>query len=203
MRWTLAGAAGWAILALAAACTSSGGGTGGSSPPGPLPATTDSTDTSTSSSSTTTAPAPTTSAPLSHFEGDPGVAALREWAAVAAHTVNTGHYTSPQLRKLMTPLVAEEMKQTFGTDVGLHYPGPVPFTPVRVGVTSTTSRQIDVCLVSTGFAHKPQSTKPAKPLKIIPVRSAETQTGGRWLLSTLLSTTAFSCSGVHVPMPRF
>jgi len=202
MRWTLAGVAGWAILALVAGCTSSGGSTGGSTPPGPLPISSNST-TDDATTSSTPPPSPSTSAALSHYEGDPGVAALRKWAQTAARTVNSGHYISAQLRQLMTPSVAKEMKRTMGTDVGLHYPGPIPFTPVRVGVTSTTSRQIDACFVSTGFAQKPRSDKPAKPLKIIAVRTEETMTSGKWLLSGLFSTDSFSCSGVPVPKPTF
>ena len=121
----------------------------------------------------------------------------------AAETINAGSYTSARFRALMTAAVAGEMKATIGTDVGLHYPGPVPFTPIRVTVASTTSRRIDSCFVSTGFAQKPGTGRPAKALKIIPVRATETVTGGRWLLSQLISTTAFSCSGVKVAMPTW
>jgi hypothetical protein len=200
MRWTLPGCALLALLL--AGCTSSGGAAGGgSTPPGPLPAT--SNPTTTPAMPSTPAPHPSSSTPLSRFEGDPGVAALRAWAQLAAQTVNSGHYISAQLRRLMTPTVAKEMKSTMGTDVGLHYPGPIPFTPVRVGVTSTTSRQVDVCFVSTGFAQKPHSDTAAKRLKIIPVRTGETLTRGKWLLSELISTSSFSCAGVHVPKPAF
>ena len=201
MRRTLAGVAGCAIIALLSGCTSSGGDSGGSRPPRPQPAT--STSSSASSSSASPTPSPSSSAPLSRFEGDPGVAALRNWAEVAARTVNSGHYISSSLRRLMTSTVAKEMKQTMGTDVGLHYPGPIPFTPIRVGVPSTTSRRIDACFVSTGFAQKPHTNEPAKKLKVIPVRTTETLTRGRWLLSALLSTGSFSCSGVDVPKPTF
>jgi hypothetical protein len=202
MRWTLGAIAGCALVALVAGCTSSGGGPSGSSPPGPLPATDSSTGVPTTSSTSPT-PTPSKSTPLSRFEGDPGVAALRDFAAASARTINSGRYISPQLRTLMTPTVAKEMKQTNGPDVGLHYPGPVPFTPLRVAVTSTTSRRIDACWVSTGFAQKPQANKPAKPLKLIAVRSEETMTHGKWLLSVLLAVDSFSCRGVHVPMPTF
>lgn len=202
MRWTLGAVAGCALLALVAGCTSSGGGTGGSSLPGPLPATSGSTAAPTTSAASPS-PSPSTSAPLSRFEGDPGVAALRHFAAVSARTINAGRYISPELRALMTPTVAKEMKLTNGPDIGLHYPGPVPFTPVRVGVTSTTSRRIDACWVAAGFAQKPGADKPAKPLKTIAVRSEETLTHGKLLLSVLLSVHSFSCSGVHIPMPTF
>ena len=202
MRWTLGVVAGCALIALVAGCTSSGAGTDASTPPGPLPATNSTIGTS-STSSGTPSPTPTKSKPLSRFEGDPGVVALRHFAAVSARTINSGRYTSAELRSLMTPTVAKEMKQTNGPDVGLRYPGPVPFTPVRVVVTSTTSRRIDGCWVSTGFAQKPQTNKPAKPLKLIAVRSEETLTHGTWLLSVLLAVDSFSCKGVHVPMPRF
>jgi hypothetical protein len=200
MHARLAGALGCALVALAG-CTSSGADTAASTPPGPLPAT--STPTTDATTPTPSTPASSSSAPLSHFEADPGVQALREWADVAAQTINSGHYISDRLRQLMTATVAKEMKRTMGTDVGLHYPGPIPFTPVRVGVTSTTSRQIDACFVSSGFARKPRSEKPAKPLKIIAVRTEETQTSGRWLLAGLVSTNSFSCAGVQVPRPMF
>ena len=202
MRWTLGAAAGCALIALVAGCTTSSDGDGASTPPGPLPATSSSIDTSTTSSGTS-GPTPSKSAPLSRFEGDPGVAALRHFAEVSARTINSGRYTSAALRSLMTPTVAKEMKQTNGPDVGLHYPGPIPFTPIRVVVTSTTSRRIDGCWVSTGFAQNPRTNKPAQPLKLIAVRSEETLTHGTWLLSVLLAVHSFSCKGVHVPMPTF
>jgi hypothetical protein len=204
MRRTLGGPAALAVvLALVAGCSSSGPAAKSASSPAPAPTTPVPTTPASASSGSTPAPSPSTSPPLSRFEADPGVRVLRAWARAAGQTINAGHYTSAGLRALLTPTVAAEMKQTLGTEVGLHYPGPAPFTPVRVSVTSPTSRKIDICLVSDGFSQKKSTSKPAKPLRIVPVSTQETLTGGRWRISELLSTTAFSCAGVKVPMPSW
>jgi hypothetical protein len=188
--------------ALLAGCSSSGPAGTSSSVPAPVTTSAPSTPAS-APASTSASPSPSSSPPLSRFEADPGVQVLRAWARTAARTINDGHYTSAALRALLTPAVAAEMKQTLGTEVGLYYPGPAPFTPVRVSVTSPSARKIDVCLVSDGFSQNKTTHKPAKRLRVVPVTTRETLTGGHWRISELLLTTAFSCSGVKVPMPSW
>jgi len=201
LRWTLIASLATGVLA---GCSSSGPAHETSSSPAPVttsaaPATTP----APTSSSPSPSPKPKSSAPLSRFEADPGVRVLRAWARRAAQTIDNGHYTSAELRALLTPAVAAEMKQTLGTEVGLHYPGPAPFTPLRVAVTSPTSRKIDICLVSDGFSQNKTTHKPAKPLRVVPVSTRETLSGGRWRISQLFSSTAFSCARVKVPMPSW
>lgn len=155
-----------------------------------------------SSPSRTPSPSPTKSKPLSSFETDAGVIALRKWAAEAARTVNSGRFDSPALDALMTKAVAAEMKQTFGSDVGLHYPGPLPFLPLAVSVPNATTRSIKACFVGAGFAETPGTNKPAAKLTLVPVLATEQMSSGVWLLARQNATTVFSCSGVKVPMPR-
>lgn len=90
------------------------------SPPAPVP-------------STPSPPvSPSSSAePLSPYENDPAVRVLRAWAAETARTINTGHYDSAALKALMTPALAKAKKNLAGGEVGCHYPGPLPFTPIR------------------------------------------------------------------------
>lgn len=69
--------------------------------------------------------------PLSPYENDPAVRVLRAWAAETARTINTGHYDNAALKALMTPALAKAKKNLAGGEVGCHYPGPLPFTPIR------------------------------------------------------------------------
>jgi hypothetical protein len=61
-----------------------------------------------------------TSAPLSPYEGDPAVQALRAWASQVGKTVNAGEVINPALNKLMTASMAKDMKFVMGDEVGGH-----------------------------------------------------------------------------------
>lgn len=196
---------------LLSACTSSGS-PGKSSSATSTPASTSvapstpAVSSSSTSSSATPTPTPTptrTVVPLSPFEKDPGVQAFRAWAAAAARTVNTGHYISASLRATMTAGLASQMKTIIGTDVGTYYPGPVPYTPVRVIVHSSASREIDGCGLSTGFAENRKTHKPAEARKVIPVQVLAVQQSGRWVLSAMYGQARVRCTGVVIKTPRW
>ena len=102
----------------------------------------------------------------------------------------------------MTPAFARNMKQVIGTDVGLHYPGPIPFTPLSVRVINATDHQVGVCLVSDGFAQQRSTGRPAKKHRVVAATGGAVLTNGRWVASRLSAAT-FSCSGVTVPEPRW
>ncbi len=150
----------------------------------------------------TPTPTPSSTAPLSPFEKDPAVKALRRWAAQAARTVNTGHYTDSALAAVMTGGLAKNIKVVLGPDVGLYYPGPAPFTPVSVRTVSATRRDVKICIVGTGFAEKRSTKRPAAARKVLAIDAGAVRVSGRWVASQFYTAT-FSCSGVTVPEPRW
>ena len=180
-----------------AGCTSSGSTAASSSVPPPSP----STSAVSTSASPTPMPTPSSSAPLSPFEQDPGVKALRAFAVQAARTINTGHEIDTKLRALVTPFIAKNIKYITGSDVGLYYPGPVPFTPVSVRVVSSTQRQMNVCFIGKGFAEKRSTMKPAAPLMLLKINAGEQLQGGTWRISMFNTATNFSCAGVSISRP--
>ena len=197
MRRVAAAALMCCLATSVAACSSSGA---AAKPPSSTPPPTSSSASSSSAPPTTSVPPtpPTSSAPpLSPFETDPAVHAMRVWAVQYARTINTGHYDSPALDRLMTATVKNNMKATAGSDLGLYYPGPLPFTPIRVTVVSPTVRAVRICAVGSGFAQKRSTHKPAAKRTVVPVDIAATESGGRWIVSKMYAGT-FSCSGVTV-----
>lgn len=188
-----------ATATVLAACTSSGPAKRSVSPSSPAPTTTSSVITSSTPTPTTT-PAPSSSAPLSPFEEDPAVKALRRWAVQLAKTINTGEYDSPALDSLMTAGMKKLMKVVAGTEVGRRYSGPVPFTPVRVTASNASTHDVRICVVAAGFSTNPATGK-AKALKIVPIDAGAVRSNGTWLVSKFFSS-RFSCKGVAVPEPR-
>lgn len=193
----------WAAAALAvvlaAGCTSSD-----KPSPGPVGASSASAPSSTTApSSTSPAPSPSQAKPLSPFEKDPAVQALRAWAAQAAQTVNAGKFDAPALDALMTSAMAKSMKTVLGSDVGLLYPGPIPFTPRSVTVVGSTQRTMHVCVVGSGFAQNRSTHRPAGARTVLPIDAAASRVSGRWLVSKQQTATDFSCAGVRVAMPTW
>lgn len=184
--------------ALAVGCSSSGG-TRSSAPPSLTSSSAPSSRPASSSSAPSTSAAP----PLSPFEADPGVKAMRAWAAAAGQAVNSGHDDSAALAALMTPGFASTMPHVLGSDVGLRYPGPLPLQPIAVSTPSTTRRLIKVCGVNQGFAVSPKTGKPVHARTVIPVFADVRLVGGRWLMNNLSNTTVFSCAGVKVAEPTW
>jgi hypothetical protein len=169
----------------------------------PVGSTTPSTPPSSSASST---PAPSSSpsktVPLSPFEDDPAVKALRTWANQAAKTVNTGKYDDASLNKLMTPAFAKTMKVILGGEVKYRYPGPVPFLPISVSVVSPTVHNVKACFVTNGFSLNRRTGKPAETFKLHPIDTGAQLVSGVWLVSHFYGGT-FSCSSVRVPRPTW
>jgi hypothetical protein len=160
-------------------------------------------------SATTTTAAPTTTAkptkaakPLSPFEADPGLHAMRLWAAQLAKTINAGHVDDAQLDALMTPQLAAKIKNIDGGEQGHLEPGPLPFTPLKVEVVSDTARYIPLCIVSNGFSLNPKTHKPYGAKEVLPVTGRALVYQGRWRVSAFDPAT-FSCKGVKIAEPKW
>ena len=157
-------------------------------------------------SGTTSAPSATpspTATPLSAYEDDPAIRAYRAWSVQAARTVNSGHYTSAALAKLMSARYAKKMKLILGDEVGKYYPGPIPFQPTGLISTDAAHRQSPGCILVNGFAQNPKTHKPAKAYKTQSVEAYMTQENGRWVVDGLVSNPKGSCSGVKIATPTW
>jgi hypothetical protein len=191
------------VTALLVGAVALGACSSGSSPQQtPLGSTTPSTPTSSSMSSSTPAPSSSKTAPLSPFEDDPAVEALRTWTDQAAKTVNTGRYDSAALKALMTATLAKTMKNVLGREVGYRYPGPVPFLPLSVSAVSSTRHHVKACFVDSGFSLNPKTGKPAQAFRVGPIDAEAQLANGKWIVS-VIDTGRFSCAGAKVPMPKW
>jgi hypothetical protein len=143
---------------------------------------------------TTAAPSPT---PLSPYENDPGVKALRKFYAAAAKAINVRNLRHPDLVAMSTPKRQARNEVLFKTELGLRVPGPIPFTPVAVRSNGSTSRTILYCGLDEGFSLDPKTGKPARPRSVVPVAASMVRIDGRWKVDSLTSAD-FSCVGVKV-----
>jgi hypothetical protein len=158
--------------------------------------------TSSSVSSSAPAPSPTATKPLSPFEADPAVMALRAWAAEFGRTINTGHYDSAALDALMTSQMRSGMKAIGGGEVGHRYPGPLPFTPIGVTVTSSTTRDVQICIVAGGYSLNPKTGKPFSKYRKLATAAGAVLSHGRWLVSKF-GDAKFSCASVTISEPSW
>ncbi|MGN6605760.1 MAG: hypothetical protein ACTHMS_01945 [Jatrophihabitans sp.] len=189
--------------ALSAGCTSSG------SPKADAPSSTPATSATSSAAPTSTTPAPSSSSatsaappPLSPFEADPAVRALRLFGAEGARAITAGKVTTPAFDATMTPTLRPDAKLFTGDERGLRYPGPLPFTPVRVQVRSGTEREVRLCIVAQGFAVSPKTGKPVTKRAVQAIDATVVRQGGVWLVNTFEGA-SFSCAGVTIQEPTW
>ena len=148
--------------------------------------------------SATRTPDPAT---VAEWAKDPAVKALRAWFAEAARTVNKGSDDSPALDKLMTGTFRLRMPHVLGDDVGLHYPGPIPYEVESVSTPSPGQRLVEICAVFQGFAEDAKTHEPAAALSIQPAVVRLVTNKGQWLVNELTSPLSGSCQGKQVAMP--
>jgi hypothetical protein len=156
-----------------------------------------------SQSASSEAPSPTaeaepkpTAKPLSRFEDEAPVKVARKWAAAFATAVND---RDRELRALAPLTTAEGQVRMVGygaEDVGLFYPGPLPFTPVGVQVDGTAA-QVPMCLWAEGFALDRKTDQPAKPRLVAGGALTMVKQGGAWKVDNLVEDDV-DCSRVNV-----
>lgn len=115
---------------------------------------------------------------------------LRAWARQAALALNAGDkFTTSALTALETQSFMPLIRENFANDAGLHYPVPVPFTPVGVIVESATERHINSCFIGTGLAVDPKTGKPREPVKLVALMAQMFFVSGSWRVNRLYDST--------------
>jgi hypothetical protein len=169
--------------------------------PATAPSSTSSTTTpsTTTSTSTTTAAPPTTAAtttPLSRFEGKASVVALRAWAVAAARSITAGDAAMKAVVPHATANGLSDTRYASADDMGLLYPGPLPFTPVKV-TESGSAATVLACLQSGGWGQDPKTKLPKSKRAVIAADFTLKKVAGRWKVNSFVGSTR-SCSKVTV-----
>lgn len=164
-----------ALLLTATGCAGDG-----AAAPTPRPASTtpSPTESDSEAGSPTPSPSPTTK-PLSRFEDEPAVQAAREWAARTAQAINEQDRDMSSLASTATRHGRQVLPRLASEDFGLHYPGPIPFTPTGLEQASGTARVIG-CFWVEGFALAEEGGVPAKPRLVIPAMLRMKRQDGGW-----------------------
>jgi hypothetical protein len=151
-----------------------------------------------STSESSPSPSPTkTEEPLSEFEDEPQVKAVREFLELSALAVNRGDEQMSNARGVMTARGADVLPSTIARDVGLYYPGPVPFTPTSVRVDAKEAT-VPGCVLADGFAKKNEKAgKPARKRQVIAVNFGLVKVDGTWKVDSA-KPGALACKGVEV-----
>jgi hypothetical protein len=89
------------------------------------------------------------------------------------------------------------MSQVDGSDVGFYYPGPLPFTPVSVKTSGSTST-VGVCMLAKGFAQNRKTKVPAQEREIYAGDFTMVVSKGRWKLDNIVGTPKRDCSKTKI-----
>lgn len=187
--------AGAVLLGLAfAASACGGGGADAANEPRSAP----------SSTSTTPTQAPTSTSsptvePLSRFEDRPPVKAARAWASALGRAVNMRRFDQRTLGRVATPagMASSKFGTSYDTSHRYRWPGPLPFTPVKVHTRGATA-YVTACLFVQGWAIDPSTGKLGQPNKVGPVTLELRRTAGRWLFNGASNGGTTRCDEVTV-----
>lgn len=145
--------------------------------------------------STTPSPSPTVR-PLSRFEGRPPVKVARKWAAAIGRDINDKDRSYRRTAPLSTKKAQGYLGDFGNEDIGLHYVGPVPFTPTNVRAAGDTAK-ITTCLWDKGWGHDPKTNLPRDRRRITALDFVMKKVGGAWKFDDLVTGGA-NCSNVPV-----
>jgi len=176
--------------------------------PEPVTPVTPSATSPTSTASSSSAPrtsAPRTSAPTataSALEDDPAVQALRDYLAGYALAVNNGGDPDiPEVVDTATPEQVERVRGNVQDEIGLEYPGPVPFGAVSLSTDTAARKDVVGCLVLRGYAEDPATGAPRDQRAVVPAVAVMENREGSWLANGIytqnLPETA-DCSAVRI-----
>jgi len=194
MRQTVGAVVLVGAVALLAACGGDGESPTTSSSTSSSSSTTSSTSTTaTPSTTTTTTAAPTkASPPLSRFENDARVKAARKWVYEFGKAVNANDKSYEPWLATMSDKAVKNRGNYIDEDLGLSYPGPAPFTPVKVKKSS-----VDVCIQLQGWALNPKTKQPARPRQVSATTIELVQSKNGWIVDSMYLA-KFSCAKTKV-----
>jgi hypothetical protein len=140
-------------------------------------------------STPTSTPSPTepspTLRPLSRFEDEPTVKVARRFAVAAARSVTADDTSMRRIRPFVTPTGLTKFQGYFGADMGLEYPGPVPFTPVGVRETGGAA-EVPMCMWTFGFTVDPKTKQPTERRKIEAGKFLMVKQAGKWRIDDMV-----------------
>lgn len=195
MRRRLAAPVAVGLLALVAGC----GGDDADAAQGPSAGdqATSSTPSATSSPTEAATPTPTPrTRPLSRFEGEPWVEATRAYYAAVARSINEGERDLASARSTMVEGSAADLAPAYAEDFGTYFPGPVPFTPVRIQDYGN-KKIVFSCEWADGWSLDRETELPALPKDIIATAALVTRVDGTWLVEDI-SLADHDCAQVKV-----
>jgi hypothetical protein len=159
------------------------------------------------SSSSSSSAAPETSGPsetatASALEDDPAVQALRGYLAGYAEAVNNGGNPDiPQVEEHATPEQVERVRGNVQDEIGLEYPGPVPFGVDSLATDTEARKDVVGCLVLRGYAEDPATGAPRDQREVVPAVAVMENRDGTWLANGIytenLPATA-DCASVEI-----
>jgi len=163
----------------------------------PAPQSGSPTTASSSPTPTPTASETPTTTPLSPYEDNPAVKVLRNWAYLLGKAVPARDAQLRRLNGVLQGQAMTSMRDAVDSDLGNEWPGPLPFTPVRVDVTGKRAK-IDICFQTHGWSLDPKTHAPVEPdRKVIPAQMWLTKASGRWVIDGYYTST-ITCSEVPV-----
>lgn len=147
--------------------------------------------------STTPSPTPSpTARPLSRFEDRAQVKALRRWTQVYGRAINAGNRSLSTLAPISTSAGLRRFPNNAKSDFGTHFPGALPFTPVRLRVAGATT-VVTSCVWAQGWGQNPRTGLPVGKRQIVPADLILKKDGGKWKVDELVGSRT-SCSQVPV-----
>jgi hypothetical protein len=122
-------------------------------------------------SDTTGTPPPPAAAPSGddgQWDDDPRVEIVREWAEEYARAATAGDPDLEDWLDTMTGEAREDRMALIETDLGWHYPGPVPFTVTQVVDRDNGRAAVEACVLARGFAADPATGAPPEDELVYP-----------------------------------
>ena len=100
-------------------------------------------------------------------------------------TITADDKSMRRIRPFVTPTGLTKFQGYFGADMGLEYPGPVPFTPVGVRETGGAA-EVPMCMWTFGFTVDPETKQPTERRKIEAGKFLMVKQAGKWRIDDMV-----------------